>query len=68
MDNYRVKQKEDIERCRYYDFFGKKIVLSSVCVYVHIGGILLWNMEINMKNKLITWGYWEGKCHERLRG
>lgn len=49
-------------------FLGKKIVLLTVYVYVYIGGILLWNMEINMKNKLITGGYWEGKCHKRLRG
>lgn len=69
MDNYRVKQKEDTERYRYYDnFFWKKNVLLTVYVYVYIGGILLWNMEINMKNKLITGGYWEGKCHKRLRG
>lgn len=62
MDNYRAKQTEDTERCRYHDnFFGKNRTFKCMCLCVYRRYIVI--MEHGKKckkNKLITWGYWEG--------
>lgn len=36
MDNYRAKQTEDTERCRYHDnFFGKNRTFKCMCLCVY---------------------------------
>lgn len=48
--------------------FLKNRTFKCMCLCVYRRYIIMEIMERNMKNKLITWGYWEGKCHKRLRG